>query len=86
MSKKWDHTELNNRISLDNEFSPKITQRQWEAYIDVQAGGVTNMWDTRMVSHLSDGELDKDDVLYCIKNYGELSRYFGYNMHNIHGE
>ena len=49
-----------------------ITREQFEAFEDVRVGGVTNMWDTNMVSTLSGGVLSSDDALTIIKQYNQL--------------
>ena len=48
----------------------EITQEQFEAYVDVQESGVTNMFDVRTVSQLSG--LEKEQILTIMTNYGEL--------------
>ena len=48
----------------------KITKEQFEAYVDVQESGVTNMFDVRTVGELSG--LEKEEILEIMKNYGEL--------------
>ena len=48
----------------------KITKQQFEAYIDVQMSGVTNMFDVRTVQSLSG--LNKEEIMEIMKNYGEL--------------
>ncbi len=48
----------------------KITKEDFEAYCEVQASGVTNMLDVRLVSQLSG--LGQDQVWHIIENYGEL--------------
>ena len=48
----------------------KITQEQFEAYVDVQESGVTNMFDVRTVGELSG--LEKEDIMTIMKSYGEL--------------
>jgi len=52
-----------------------ITKKQFEAYVEVQRSGVTNMWDVDMVSSLSG--LDKETLLDIMKNYGTYSKEFG---------
>jgi len=47
-----------------------ISKADFEAYCEVQESGVTNMLNVRLVSQLSG--LDKDQVMYIIRNYGEL--------------
>ena len=48
----------------------KITQEQFEAYVDVQESGVTNMFDVKTVSQLSG--LNKEEIMEIMKNYGTL--------------
>ena len=48
----------------------EITQEQFEAYVDVQESGVTNMFDVRTVGQLSG--LEKEKILTIMTNYGEL--------------
>ena len=47
-----------------------ISKEDFEAYCEVQESGVTNMLNVRLVSQLSG--LDKDQVMFIIRNYGEL--------------
>ena len=48
----------------------KITKEQFEAYVDVQESGVTNMFDVRTVGNLSG--LEKEQIITIMKSYGEL--------------
>ena len=48
----------------------EITKEQFEAYVDVQMSGVTNMFDVRIVGELSG--LEKEEILEIMKNYGTL--------------
>ena len=48
----------------------EITKEQFEAYVDVQESGVTNMFDVRTVSQLSG--LEKEQIMKIMTNYGEL--------------
>ena len=48
----------------------EITKEQFEAYVDVQMSGVTNMFDVRTVGELSG--LDKEQIMTIMTNYGEL--------------
>ena len=48
----------------------KITKENFEAYIDVQMSGVTNMFDVQMVSGLSG--LEKEQIMTIMTSYGEL--------------
>jgi hypothetical protein len=48
----------------------KITKEDFEAYVDVQESGVTNMFDVRTVGQLSG--LEKEQIMEIMKNYGTL--------------
>ena len=48
----------------------KITKEQFEAYVDVQESGITNMFDVQMVSGLSG--LEKQQIMTIMTHYGEL--------------
>ena len=48
----------------------KITKEQFEAYVNVQESGVTNMFDVRMVKSLSG--LEKEQIMTIMQHYGEL--------------
>ena len=48
----------------------EITKEQFEAYVDVQMSGVTNMWNVKLVGELSG--LEKEEILTIMQNYGEL--------------
>ena len=52
----------------------KITQEQFEAYVDVQESGVTNMFDVRTVGQLSG--LEKEVIMTIMKSYGELKEKY----------
>ena len=48
----------------------EITKEQFEAYVDVQESGVTNMFNAKLVGELSG--LDKEQIMTIMKSYGEL--------------
>ena len=48
----------------------KITKEQFEAYVNVQMSGITNMFDVRMVQSLSG--LEKEQIMTIMQHYGEL--------------
>jgi len=48
----------------------EITKEQFEAYVNVQMSGVTNMFDVQMVSGLSG--LEKQQIMTIMTHYGEL--------------
>jgi len=51
-----------------------ITQNQFEAYVDVQMSGVTNMMDVRTVSELSG--LERQEIITIMKNYNKLQEKY----------
>ena len=51
-----------------------ITREQFEAYEKVRRSGVTNMFDTRIVSALSG--LTKDEIIEIMKDYGNLKEKY----------
>ena len=52
----------------------EITKEQFEAYVDVQMSGVTNMFDVRTVGELSG--LEKEVIMTIMKSYGELKEKY----------
>ena len=65
--------ELIENININNNKvnkMEKITKQQFEAYVDVQESGVTNMFDVKTVGELSG--LEKEQIITIMKNYGEL--------------
>ena len=52
----------------------KISREQFEAYVDVQESGVTNMFDVKTVSELSG--LEKEEIMTIMKSYGELKEKY----------
>jgi len=48
----------------------KITRKQFQAFERVRESGVTNMFDIRIVSMLSD--LDREKILAIIHSYDKL--------------
>ena len=48
----------------------KITKEQFEAFVDVQMSGVTNMFNVKLVGELSG--LEKEEIMEIMKNYGTL--------------
>ena len=51
-----------------------ITKEKFEAYVDVQESGVTNMFDVRTVSMLSG--LDREEIMAIMKNYSNLKEKY----------
>ena len=52
----------------------KITQEQFEAYVNVQMSGVTNMWNVKLVNELSG--LEEEKIMTIMKNYGQLKEKY----------
>ena len=52
----------------------KITKEKFLSYIGVQESGVTNMFDTRVVSEMSG--LDKEEILDIMHNYSKYKKQF----------
>ena len=52
----------------------EITKEQFEAYVDVQESGVTNMFDVKTVGQLSG--LEKEQILTIMTSYGELKNKY----------
>ena len=59
----------------------KPTQEQWNAYVDVQQSGLTNMWAVDTVIDLAQRyyqiELTSEVCLYIMKNYADLKEEYG---------
>ena len=60
---------INNNNNKLNEME-KITREDFEAYVDVQESGITNMFDVKTVGALSG--LEKEQIMTIMTNYGEL--------------
>ena len=52
----------------------EISREQFEAYVDVQESGVTNMFDVRTVGDLSG--LEKEEIMTIMKSYSELKEKY----------
>ena len=52
----------------------EISREQFEAYVDVQESGVTNMFDVKTVSQLSG--LEKEEIMTIMQSYGELKEKY----------
>ena len=57
----------NNKVNKMTE----ITKEQFQAYVDVQMSGVTNMFDVKTVGELSG--LEKEEIKEIMKNYRTLN-------------
>ena len=52
----------------------EITKEQFEAYVDVQMSGVTNMFDVKTVGELSG--LEKEEIMAIMANYRQLEEKY----------
>ena len=52
----------------------KITKEQFEAYVDVQESGITNMFDVKTVGQLSG--LEKEQIMTIMQSYSELKEKY----------
>ena len=53
-----------------------ITKEQFEAFVDVQMSGLTNMLNTKVVAELSGDILTKKDVIAIISTYDALAEKY----------
>ena len=61
---------MDNINDKNNNKMTEITKEQFEAYVNVQESGVTNMFDVKTVGDLSG--LEKEEIMEIMKNYGTL--------------
>ena len=59
-----------------NTKTVNITQEEFDAYVDVQESGVTNMFNVSVVSDYSG--LSRDKIITIITNYDILNKKYGY--------
>ena len=52
-----------------------ITQEQFDAYVEVQELGITNMFNVQVVSDYSG--LSRQDIMTIMSNYSELQKKYG---------
>ena len=52
----------------------EITKEQFEAYVDVQMSGVTNMWNVELVSEISG--LEEKEIMTIMKHYREIKEKY----------
>jgi len=52
-----------------------ITQEEFDAYVDVQMSGVTNMFNVSVVSDYSG--LSRDKIMTIMQNYSDLNDKYG---------
>ena len=61
---------MDNINDKNNNKMAEITKEQFEAYVDVQESGITNMFDVKTVGQLSG--LEKEQIMTIMTSYGEL--------------
>ena len=61
---------MDNINDKNNNKMTEITKEQFEAYVDVQMSGVTNMWNVKLVGELSG--LEEEEIMKIMNNYGTL--------------
>ena len=61
---------MDNINDKNNNKMTEITKEQFEAYVDVQESGITNMFDVKTVGQLSG--LNKVEIMTIMTSYGEL--------------
>ena len=54
----------------------QITQDEFDAYVEVQESGITNMLNVSVVSDYSG--LSRDKIITIIKNYTDLNDRYGH--------
>ena len=54
----------------------QITQDEFDAYVEVQESGITNMFNVSVVSDYSG--LSRDKIMTIMKNYSDLNDRYGH--------
>jgi len=60
----------------NKENNMTITQEQFDAYVEVQESGITNMFNVAVVSDYSG--LSRQDIMTIISNYDMLKEKYGH--------
>ena len=55
----------------------KPTREQFEEYVRIRDSGVTNMFDIKFISSISNTGLDKPICLYIMENFSDLAKEYG---------
>ena len=53
----------------------QVTQDEFDAYVEVQESGITNMFNVSVVSDYSG--LSRDKIMTIMKNYSDLQKEYG---------
>ena len=62
-------------MNNNKENNMTITQEQFDAYVEVQESGVTNMFNVAVVSDYSG--LSRQDIMTIMSNYSVLQEKYG---------
>ncbi len=60
---------------MNKENNMTITQEQFDAYVEVQESGITNMFNVAVVSDYSG--LSRQDIMTIMSNYDVLREKYG---------
>ena len=66
---------MNNNKENNKENNMTITQEQFDAYVEVQESGITNMFNVAVVSDYSG--LSRQDIMTIMSNYSVLQEKYG---------
>ena len=62
-------------MNNNKENNMTITQEQFDAYVEVQESGITNMFNVQVVSDYSG--LNRQDIMTIMSNYDVLREKYG---------
>jgi hypothetical protein len=62
-------------MNNNKENNMTITQEQFDAYVEVQESGITNMFNVAVVSDYSG--LSRQDIMTIMSNYSVLQKKYG---------
>ena len=62
-------------MNNNKENNMTITQEQFDAYVEVQESGITNMFNVAVVSDYSG--LNRQDIMTIMSNYDVLKEKYG---------
>ena len=62
-------------MNNNKENNMTITQEQFDAYVEVQESGITNMFNVQVVSDYSG--LNRQDIMTIMSNYDVLKEKYG---------
>jgi len=63
-------------MNNNKENNMTITQEQFDAYVEVQESGITNMFNVAVVSDYSG--LSRQDIMTIMSNYSVLQEKYGH--------